>query len=269
MKIIIIANSPQFYTVRRLFEEIEAYGHTAQFITPKELSTSLAPSIVLNRCSGISYDDSDLDTLSKIRGALVSNDIEHTRIFRDKWLQFNYFQKYGIPTIPSFELGTSTNRSNIPESMHGYLFKPKRSNQTKGIIKTENINYQTKDQRYIIQPLLEKKAEYRVLIAFGEVLGILKKNHSDPFELLNCEKSHLEYLEYAQATTGFKHLIEKIMPHGPHFYGLDILEDVHGDHLLIELNNVPGFEYFEKISHVNVAKSYLQGLLNKFNDLCS
>jgi len=271
MNIIIIANSHKFYTIRRLCEEIEALGHCAQIIDPDALDSTdkkvLENTIILNRCSGISYNDNDLDTLTKFTNSKISNAIEDTRIFRDKWLQYLFFIKNNLPTIntANLEAGEGPNFTQ----KYGYLIKPKRSNQTRGIIKSPDLNFKINDKRYIIQPLLKKKNEYRVLIALGTVLGILKKSHDDPFELLNCERSTLSFIPWLDASAKLKELIHKILPYGPDFYGLDILEQESGHHLIIELNNVPGFEYFEKVSHVNVAQKYISGLLSDFNDLSS
>jgi glutathione synthase/RimK-type ligase-like ATP-grasp enzyme len=236
---------------------------------------------VLNRVSGISYNDGDLELLKNYQKrwpkALIVNNPEETALFRDKALQADHYIKNQIPTIATVSLeqldslGLVQFTADNPSDK--YLFKPVRSNQAKGIIICDDplktfTELQSKgDLRYILQPLILKQAEWRVLILKDEILGFLKKDSLNGEELLNCDKANLTHIKDQEIPEELLVLINKVTNHNNlYLQALDILVEKDETLRLIEVNNVPGFKFFEKTTGISPSKLLVQRI---FDDLRS
>lgn len=281
MKFLILTINQTLESIVELTKKIEHYGATYQVINPfnydHDQILKESYEVILNRISGISYDDSDLELLKRYQikwpRTLIVNDPNITAILRDKALQAELFQKIALESIPTLDLQTCSQMEieTFTKSNRAlkYLIKPIRSNQAKGIIKTiaPLKDYQklreTKDTRYILQPLLLKRAEWRILAINNVIIGVLKKTHNDPEELLNCEKASLEYISDDKTPDRLSDFLNAKFWESPcSILAFDILEDIEGKYRLIEVNNVPGFKYFEKTTGISPAKILVKCIFN-------
>ena len=281
MNLIILCTNFDNYSIKRLKQEsrqivlLNPLEKKSELLERIQEEHPLHKSIILNRVSGISYDDSDLILLEKLKrsGYKVLGDISHYKTFRCKWEQYTFYQKYNLETIDTYnveDLDLSLSPLDHIKPIVPVIAKPKRSNQGRGIVSLkgdQSLSSQLKDPRYVIQPFLEKKAEYRVLISMNSIIGVMKKTSNGDQMILSAKNAQLKYyrnLSEISNTTIKKELESKTntllklinLP----FIAIDYLVTRDDKVKILEINTCPGFEYFEKISSQNVAKSLLEDL---------
>ncbi len=281
MKIIILCTTSETYSIQRFQEEdssviiFNPYEHGGNEI--EHFCTRFNPDefIIFNRISGIRYDDRDLIFLEQIRerGFKVFGDLKQYRVFRCKWSQYQFYTAHNIPTIKTFnleDLGKEGHRTNIKTEIHklqsdSLFCKPKRSNQGKGIVEVKSLKGAVEsilDGRYVLQPYIPKEREYRVLMLKNQALGVIEKRALDNEKILNAKSSKISFLEYDQS---FQELVAKIpskiseLVNLP-FYAIDLIVDPNQGPKVLEVNLCPGFEYFEKSSHINIAHLVMSSL---------
>jgi ribosomal protein S6--L-glutamate ligase len=277
MLIFIVSNSVNLYSTTRLKDSCDALGHDVKIMSPKQITNikkgELSGSVVLNRVSGITYRDDDLEFYNKLGSTLIINNPIDTKLFRDKAKQYNFFQENKIPMIKTLDIENSNNdKLDVflkKVKSESYLIKPKRSNQAKGIrvLSTAQVKdiklEQMSDKRYILQPLLAKEREYRVLIINKKVISILKKSSENPYELLNCEKAKLDIVNKEKADPELDRIVSMAIKKINLFImALDILVDTQGNYKLIEVNNIPGLKYVENITKLDIAKTIIEESIN-------
>ena len=271
MKIFISSTDPTMHSVKRIIEELQNQNIQYQLINPYkkvEIEQLDSSSILINRVSGINYDDADLQYYEKLN-IKVYNEPNSSRVFRDKSKQYNFFKLNSIPTIETLALDCTAPKElesfcNSFEEQR-FLLKPYRSNRAQGIIETslplENYQYlkSKNDLRYILQPFLPKKCEWRILIIDKDIIGIMRKNSESLYSILNCESAQLTLIERPslQLDDFLQNCIQKI----PLFmYALDVLELPDGTLKLIEVNSMPGLKHVENICNKNIAEIFITKL---------
>jgi len=277
MKFLILTLKQDLESIQQLTKMIQGSNTEYNILNPFEMDHDRflqnKYDVILNRVSGISYNDDDLELLKEYQvkwpHSLIVNTPQESMIFRDKYKQFEQFTKNNIPTIPTLNLEAAKIEEVEffveKQNSSKYLLKPIRSNQAKGIIVTdkpilefEHLN-KSRDTRYILQPLIEKKCEWRALAINGELIGTLYKHCDNPEELLNCEKAKLSYIQNAAIPKHISELINKaINSNDLYIQAMDILEQNDGEALLIEINSIPGFKYFEKTTGISPANKLIQ-----------
>lgn len=235
--------------------------------------------IILNRISGISYDDTDLDYLEILEknnpNIKVYNNPKLSRLFRDKSLQNKFYQSHAIETIPTIDIEFN-DLKEIEKFVYDYqapfLLKPKRSNQGKGIINTNmplreiEILTEKKDTRYILQPSLKKESEWRLLYIDGTLKSALLKRHSDPHAILNCANANLTNISLNDVPQTVQNIGKIVYSKAPlKIMALDILCTCDGSSYLIETNTVPGMAFVEKKGNINVSSLLVASILNEIS----
>ena len=281
MKFLILTVNSTLHSICELSRSLNNYNLEHQIMDPFKFNQdevmNTSYDCILNRVSGISYNDQDLEFLENYSKrwpkTLIINDPIQTRVFRDKYKQFELYKASSIPTIESLNL-ENTSVKHIEEFTKAhttlkYLLKPLRSNQARGIQITEiPVNnfkklQELKDTKYILQPLILKKCEWRVLLIDNQILGVLKKETSNDDELLNCEVATLTEVSQSDTPKELRELVSKVINASKlYIQALDILEDHQGNYLLIEVNNVPGLKYFEKTTGISPAKKLTQRIIS-------
>lgn len=279
MDIITLCTNSNTYSVKRLKEEcrelvtLNPYDTNDQIElnklqdSPESLKNDL---IIYNRISGILYDDKDLQVMKDFQavGHRTIGDITQIQTFRCKWSQFLFYDKHNLRTIPTMNL-LGTTEDKISEFMRSnsskdFFIKPHRSNQGRGIIirsSLKDIKSEIKDMRYVLQPEYPKTHEYRFLILFGRIIGIMKKTAKNT-RVLKADSSKIEILKTDDLyNTELDKLVQrtKKLINLP-FYALDIASSKEASPVILELNTCPGFETFEKYSNINIAKSIIEGI---------
>ncbi len=280
-KLILASESKNLYTTSRLIEEASAQKCPIHWINPFEeqlfidsgaLRFDQSGTFYLNRISGTRLDDFDFLVAEhyKTLGAKVSNPISGHRIFRDKDRANLFLAKHHLSPIPSFTFRGKIPIENIYKSIEGekFVLKMFRGNQGIGVnlIESKRSLYSLletfksmQDQKMIIQPFLEHKSEFRVFVCMGKVLAVVEKNIDQNDFRANAKRSKLKIHQKVpkKLLCRIEHCLETIPLH---YYGIDIM--IHQDEVyVIEVNPVPGFEYIEKLSKINIAKNLIENLM--------
>jgi RimK family alpha-L-glutamate ligase len=276
--LIVASNSREFYTTKRLLEEGENIGFTAQWIHPYQQTLPLAiPSegIYFHRSTGTNYDDFDLIVSEEheLSGLKVVNPISAIRALRTKDQQWCFFRRYHLPHIPTIvtrgklanEAATTIEQWSKLDDR--FILKMSRGNQGIGVNLVRGIDSlhsfletfeAMKDQRFLIQPYIQHKREWRLFIHRGDVLVCLEKEMTANDFRGNAKRSKSKNIPIKDIHTSLSELalnafIQSKLDHA----GIDILEDKDGKLLILEINSIPGFEAAEELSGVNIARELL------------
>ncbi len=293
MNLCIFQTSLTTYSVKRFQQQLskDFPNDSLLLLNPFELSHKEAIELIenkrithiLNRVTGISYDDSDLDLLKQIDSKIKSHypPITMCPTFRCKKQQARFYQSSMINHPRTMFLDDlEIENKGVFSARNGYLIKPFRSNQGRGIIKVKDLKealQKARDRKFIIQEYLPSKSEYRVLIIGSQIVGALlkhrvKNQHERGFIPLNSASSELEFIEPLKIPKELKKSTQDLIKLSSlHTFALDFLcldenffnqrqSDITGPYVLLELNICPGFEYFEKISGLNIAQKIINSL---------
>lgn len=269
-KLLIFTENPLLYSVKRLWAEAQFLSLNIQNENPfKGFSHQTLDDcdIILNRISGIRYSDADLELCTN---KLTFNNPLKTLALRDKFKQSQFFNSLSI-AHPQTHLLDEFMLSTSKSIKAPFMVKPLRGNQGRGILYIDNcgqleVFYREKkeqnDTRYIVQSFLKKTREWRILFIGAQCLGALEKTELSL--IANASKVKCQYREVSNLP---KELIELAsMTHtqsGLFYSGIDMIEDVNGDYIVLEINTTPGFEVFEKESKLNIAKTLLEQMLKE------
>jgi glutathione synthase/RimK-type ligase-like ATP-grasp enzyme len=278
MRIFIITNYPEIQSIKDMAATCHEIGHDFSLISTDHLligdPTFNEDDIIINRHSGIDYQDDDIDFLSQLKEEKkchIINDPSLTRIFRDKYKQYSFYQKKSLVTVPTISLELATKEELLQflnvNSQQYFLTKPLRSNQAKGITIYERNDLDLEkllaqgDRRYVLQPYLQKSCEWRVLILNNKIHSVVKKESQKEISLLNCESSELRCIKEDEIPPALHSLIQQcIKVINLHIMALDILELPNKEYVLLEVNNVPGFKHVNKTCQINIAKDFILSL---------
>ena len=274
--IIISGLNPELFTTKRLISEAKKLKHSASYLNPYQF---LIPTIsrqatghYFHRTSGTNYDDFDLIVTKhhEISGLTVTNPLERLKLFRSKDTQSLFFAEHRIPGIK-----TLLYRGQLTEALENelhelsvekkYILKMSRGNQGIGVNILESYKslrsvletfHAMKDQRFLIQPYIPHKKEWRILIIRGEIIACIEKCISKEDFRGNAKRSNGSLLKKIPLE------LKKIAHHafiqsGLDYAGIDLLETKNGKILVLEINAVPGFEQAEVLSGLNIARELL------------
>lgn len=283
--IIISALNPNLFTTKRLIQEAQKLKHFVSYLNPYQF---LIPSIskqnqdqeqeqgyYFHRTTGTNYDDFDLIVTKhhEISGFTVTNSLECLKVFRSKDNQTLFFKEHNIPTIKTLlyrgQLTASLEEELLSLSpKQKYILKMARGNQGigvnileshKSLISLLETFHAMRDQRFLIQPYIPHKKEWRTLFIRGEIMACIEKSISKADFRGNAKRSNGKLLKRIPKE------LEKIAQHayiqsGLDYAGIDLLETSTGKILVLEINAIPGFEQAEELSGYNVARELLVNL---------
>ena len=274
--IIIASLNPELYTTKRLLAEAVKLKHSPIYINPYQSKLTQQKvklsGTFFHRTTGTNYDDFDLvvSKYHEIQGMKVTNPVERLKIFRTKDLQALFLMEYGLPLIKTLlyrgELN-DTIRSDISKLSHNnkYILKMNRGNQGIGVNYLESEKsllsvletfHAMKDQRFIVQPYIAHKKEWRFFIIKGEIIACIEKTLNKEDFRGNAKRSIGKILKkipdalQSIAINAFKFS-------GLDYAGIDLLQSDAGEFLILEINPIPGFEQAEELSRRNIARELL------------
>lgn len=278
-KLIIASESNNLYTTKRLFEEGTKLKYSTKWINPYEshltcLDINKTTGTYLIRTTGIRYDDFDLVCAKNysLQNFKIFNQLEALQIFRSKDTQSLFFKQHGLQAIPSFiyrgKLTEEIWNQLIEFSPSGnFILKMNKGNQGVGVNFIQGAQslkslletfHAMKDQRFIIQPFMPHKKEFRVFIINNEIHAIVERTISKEDFRGNAKRSFGKLVKKIPAE--LQNEIERsFLLSGLSYCGIDILCDDEG-YKFIEINPVPGFEQIEVLSKKNIAKEIITKL---------
>lgn len=274
--IIIASLNPDLFTTKRLMAEASKLKHSAIYLNPYQFQVPLKQKTLVghyfHRTTGTNYDDFDLIVTKhhEISGFNVTNPLERLKVFRAKDAQSIFFQEHNIPAIKTLLFRGSMNETLEAELQslapdQKYILKMNRGNQGigvnileshKSLISVLETFHAMKDQRFLVQPYVPHKKEWRALFVKGEIIACIEKSISKEDFRGNAKRSNGKLLKKIPRE------LEKIAHHaymhsGLDYAGIDVLETSKGQLLVLEVNAVPGFEQAEELSGHNIARELL------------
>ena len=275
---IVASRNQNLFTTKRLLEEATRLGLKSQWINPYQFALPLLKKtskegVYFHRSTGTNYDDFDLivSDAHAQAGYKVSNPVHAIKDLRAKDLQWLFMQKHSLPTID-----TLLYRGTLSESSLGLLnkwtkkddrliLKMVRGNQGIGVNLLQGLpsllsvleTFQAmNDQRFIIQPYIEHKKEWRMLMQKDRALVVMEKKLSADDFRGNAKRSTPKVLK--KCPVHLEELAVKAsLLSGLDYTGIDILEDSHGVYRILEINPVAGFEHAEELSGKNIARELI------------
>ncbi len=274
--IIISSLNPDLFTTKRLMSEASKLKHSVSYLNPYQFHIPMKAKPVtghyFHRTTGTNYDDFDLIVTKhhEISGFSVTNPLERLKVFRSKDTQSLFFTEHNIPGIKTFLY-----RGQLTESLEEeltalsvdqkYILKMSRGNQGigvnileshKSLVSVLETFHAMRDQRFLIQPYIPHKKEWRTLFVRGEIIACIEKTISKEDFRGNAKRSNGKLLKKIPKE------LEKIAHHaymhsGLDYAGIDLLETNKGQILVLEVNAVPGFEQAEELSGHNIARELL------------
>ena len=281
--IIIASESPDLYTTKRLVAEAKKLKYQYSWLNPYQyiiskqsalLTKQVQNNLYFHRTTGVRFDEFDL-VVSKFHqdlGCKITNNLNSLELFRNKDRQSLFFTEHNLPNIE-----TIIYRGELKEKYweiisklstnQKYIIKMIRGNQGVGVNLINGLQslksvletfHALKDQKFIIQPFIEHKKEWRVFVLKNEILGIIeRKIQREDFR--GNSKYSLGKVIMKIPLEIQTELLRGVRLSGLDYCGVDIIEDGHNFYFL-EFNPVPGFEQIEKLSNVNVAFELLTKL---------
>ncbi len=246
-KMTVVTRNRETYFMKRLTEEV---GELDCW-NPWEDTRVPDASAFLIRTSGVYGDDRDLNLLRKSQTNII-NPVESHALLRDKAMQFQFLEKKGFHVIPWRPLD---HRGDfLPEKI---LIKPVRGQGGWGIRTMDQKSFldwekETKDRSWIVQPYLENVKEFRLFYCGQEEIllqrrGAVAANFTQGGSavVVPIPKALSEFGEEIRMLTGT-------------FYGaVDFFETQTGEHLILEINPVPGVEQLERVTGQNIIRKVL------------
>lgn len=277
--IIIASLNPNLYTTKRLLEETAKLKHSPIYLNPYQFHITQQKTKLqghyFHRTTGTNYDDFDLVVTHhhEVHGMKVTNPTERLKLFRSKDLQSLFFTQNDLPSIKTLLYRGDMN-SNIAAEIsklskdHKFILKMNRGNQGIGvnflegekslhsILETFNA---MKDQRFLIQPYIAHKKEWRLFLIKGEIIACIEKTLAKDDFRGNAKRSNGKILK--KIPTDLQALaINAFNYSGLDYAGIDILLTDKGEMLILEINPIPGFEQAEELSGKNIARELISFL---------
>ncbi len=281
--ILIASESPDLYTTKRLLLEAKNLKFKAQWMNPYE---SLIPinqkhspinssqGLYFFRTTGIRYDEFDilLAIHHQKSGFKITNPISVLDTFRNKDKQMLFFEQNKIPLIDTIVYRGVLNEKNWGQikklSPKGkFILKMNRGNQGIGVNLIESLPslksvletfHAMRDQKFLIQPFVEHKKEWRVFVVRQEIIGVIERTISDSDFRGNSNRSSGKLIKKISKEIQ-EEILRAVQLSGLDYCGVDIMETSKG-FLFLEINSVPGFEQMEELTGLNIARELITKL---------
>lgn len=279
INIIISALNSDLYSTKRLISEAQKLKYSVSYLNPYQFLIPMIPKKArghyFHRTTGTNYDDFDLIVTKhhEISGFSVTNPLERLKLFRSKDAQSLFFNEHQIPGIKTLlyrgKLTESLEEELLALSIHQkYILKMTRGNQGIGVNILESHKslvalletfHAMRDQRFLIQPYIPHKKEWRALFIRGEMIACIEKTISKEDFRGNAKRSNAKLLKKIPRQ------LEKIAHYtysqsGLEYAGIDLLETNNSEILVLEVNAIPGFEQAEELSGHNIARELVANL---------
>ena len=289
-KLIVSSESPHLYTTKRLLIEAKKLKYSPEWINPYQyllINKTIRSgesrfetnpdSLYFHRTTGIRYDDFDLSVSSFHQNNLnlkITNPLRSLEEFRNKDRQAIFFNHNHINCIPSL-----CYRGELSESVweqiqkispdQKYILKMVRGNQgigvnlvngatsLKSLLETFNA---LKDQKFIIQPYVLHKKEWRIFVIKNEIVAIIERTLNKNDFRGNSKRSSGKLLKKINPQIQ-NEVLRSIRLSGLDYCGVDIIANGE-DFQFLEMNPVPGFEQIEELSGINIARELILKIPN-------
>ncbi len=245
-KLCVVARNQETYFCKRLTEEVG----NVHYWNPWNNDSLPATEKILIRTPGVYGDDRDLELLKKYPVDII-NPVSTHELLRDKARQFQFLKRKGFHLIP---WETLDQRGDfLPEKI---LIKPIRGQGGWGIRVMDQKEFlkwesETSDRSWIVQPYLENVREFRLFFC-GDEEFLLERSGVIAANFKQGGKARLIPIPFSLSELG-----EEIRLLTGASYGAIDLFERNGQHLILEINPVPGVEQLEQITGQNIVRKVL------------
>jgi glutathione synthase/RimK-type ligase-like ATP-grasp enzyme len=268
--------APQAYTNQRLNEEARKMGLNVYLVSTQ--STPVRPqkgSLLILRSTGLDYDDFDIrlaELWAQEHHLFSANRLDWTLLLRDKLHGAKLLSQLQLPVLPTYPLSDPNLMTNVKNSQDGFIVKPMRSNQGKGLFAIDSLHSlktvarawkDLGDTRFVVQPRLKKKREWRVLgLPNKEPLWILRSPRHEDEVLGNRAYSHESLFNSSkeQGTSKLEKLLKEKLK-SLNYWGSDIIETTKNQFFVLEVNASPGLKGAEELTSENLGSDLLRSLI--------
>jgi ribosomal protein S6--L-glutamate ligase len=277
--ILVASESQALYTTQRLLSEAKKLKYEAKWFNPYDSllalkqhhSTNSFNGLYFLRTSGVRYDDFDLTVAGHFedQGIRITNSLPSLLPFRSKDTQALFFRRHKIKTIPSVLYRGALNENywkeiDLISPDQQYILKMVRGNQGTGVNLVSGSQslkslletfHALKDQKFLIQPFIAHKKEWRAFVIHGEIYGVIERTiNADDFRG-NSKRSSGKFLKKCPPSLS-KEILSAAKLSGLDYCGIDVMETKEG-FIFLEINAVPGFEQMEELSGINIARELI------------
>ncbi len=273
---IILSENPQLYAPSSLAQALTAFNAEVQFANPfnGECHKITTPTLIFNRISGYRYDDYDLYfCLEKEKlGVPVINSPNQSFLIRDKLAQIPLMHDIPIPGIPSFSWRGPFTNKDYPLKSDSWVIKPQRSSGGRGIERLNPEEFviwqkealRRKDQRYIYQPFIPNKGEFRLFLINHPSRGHhwwLYKNNPNDWRHNLTQGATVEALPEKEVPSTLRPMHNFFRQYlAPGIYAIDFL-NTHKGPVFLEINNCPGLRSIDESYHQSTAHYIVETFL--------
>lgn len=181
----------------------------------------------------------------------------------DKLTQLTILHKAGLPVVDSTIYGGFN--AKFDSQQLPLIFKPIVGSHGFGVKK---VNSQQSFDRYqatllpwktIVQPYIDIKSDYRVLVIGKKVVGALNRKHA--YKLgLESNGMQSEFTSVIGDTKLERLAIKATKTLGLEFAGVDIIEDKNGNRFILEVNDSPGHKRLDQVCKTSTANALIEYL---------
>jgi len=185
----------------------------------------------------------------------------------NKFIQYNFLQHLSIPIIPTLYQYRDLSYTDIIDYFgeNSFVVKPLDGSFGSDI---ELITSQEEFDQYfsshslhetLIQKYIQAQSDFRVLILGTEILGVLERFRGEHSIITNLSAGNRAQKGVLKSEiTDLAILAAQAL--NLEYAGVDIILDSNENPFIIELNNSPQFEGFERETGVNVAEKIIKYL---------
>ena len=287
MKIAILGN-PQSWYVRTLTDAATRGGHAAEAFDFCRLSSAILEPRTRTSQSGTSLDSSDavlvrtmppgsleqvvfrMDVLHRCeaQGLLVVNPPRAIECAVDKYLASARMAAAGLPTPRTIVCETTEDAMRAFEHLsRDVVVKPLFGAEGRGIVRVSDEELawrvctaleRTRSVLYI-QEFLEHDGSDRRLVVLGDrVLGAMERRNPNDFRTNISRKATASSVDASVEECDLALSAARAV--GACFAGVDLLRDQQGRWHVIEVNGVPGWRAFERVTRIPVADELIRYL---------
>lgn len=291
----LICSQPNTHSVQRFLVEGKKLKLSMNLIDIKNclISDNFTPvtDVVLHRSTALNFDDLDIALLRQfeLKGAFAYNSAKALLLTRNKERQIIELKNLGHTPPPSLFLRGKVDQAHLENALHleldrwqkkkyanipdQFVLKTVRGNKGIGVnlingreslLSILETFWAMGDQRFILQPFLNHKLEYRLFYQKGKSPIIVEKKSHNGFKA-NAQRSTTKLLN--EKPNELKKTLVKIAEDIADkfdltYAGFDFWQLESGEIIIGEVNPMPGFENIEELTNKNIARELLELFVN-------
>ncbi|WP_437228176.1 ATP-grasp domain-containing protein [Planctomicrobium sp. SH661] len=214
-----------------------------------------------------------MDVLQRLeaQGTVVLNSPKAIEAAVDKFLTTSRLAACGLPTPRTVVCETPDAAQRAFDSLGGdVVVKPLFGAEGRGILRVSDPDLahrvfqtlaRTQAVLYLQEFIAHAGFDIRVLVLNGEVLGAFKRKNAADFRTNVARQGSAELHQATEEEMNFA--VRAAQAVDACFAGVDLMYDPSGKCLVIEVNGVPGWQAFERVTHIHVAGRLIEFLENR------